>query len=91
MDGSMVKYGTSGMTIAKKRRTMILGYSSSGTSRDLIKAFQWGYSNGLQMATITSKPMIERIPNLTEVVMECNFYHNSNCYLSKKDRYLHLT
>ena len=68
---------TSGMSAAKKRKTMILGYSSSGTSRDLIKAFQWGYSNGLQMATITSKPMVERVPKLTEVVMDCNFYHTA--------------
>ena len=72
-----LKAVTSGKTAEQKRKTMILGYSSSGTSRDLIKAFQWGYSNELQLATITSKPMVERVPTLTEVVMECNFYHTA--------------
>ena len=68
---------TSGMSKAKKKRTMILGYSSSGMSKDLIKAFQWGYSNGLQLGCITSKELAERIPTLSEVVMECNFYHTA--------------
>ena len=68
---------TSGMSKAKKKKTMILGYSSSGKSKDLIKAFQWGYSNGLQLGCITSKELSERVPTLSEVVMECNFYHTA--------------
>ena len=68
---------TSGKTMEQKRKSLILGYSSSGTSRDLIKAFQWGYSNELQLGTITSFPFTERIPTLTEVAMGCNFYHTA--------------
>ena len=79
-DQWMVQYliaVTTGKSEEQKKNTMILGYSSSGTSRDLIKAFQWGYSNGLQMAVITSNPLVERVPTLTEVVMDCKFYHTS--------------
>ena len=57
------------------KKCLILGFSSSGTSRDLIKAFQWGYSNDIPIACITAKPLTERVPGLSEVVANCDYYH----------------
>ena len=68
---------TSTMTEAQKKKTLIFGVSSSGGSRDLIKALQWGYANGLQLGCITAQPLIERIPKLSEVVLECEYYHTA--------------
>ena len=68
---------TSTMTEAQKKKTLIFGISSSGGSRDLIKALQWGYANGLQLGCITAQPLIERIPRLSEVVLDCEYYHTA--------------
>ena len=70
-----LKMVTSTKTLEQKKRCLILGFSSSGTSRDLIKAFQWGYSNDIPIACITAKKLTERIPKLTEVVADCDYYH----------------
>tara|TARA_A100001201_G_scaffold59174_2_gene56669 strand:- start:7383 stop:8345 length:963 start_codon:yes stop_codon:yes gene_type:complete len=70
-----LKMVTSTKTLEQKKKCLILGFSSSGTSRDLIKAFQWGYSNDIPIACITAKPLTERIPGLSEVVANCDYYH----------------
>ena len=70
-----LKMVTSSKTKEQLKRSLVLGFSSSGTSRDLIKAFQWSYSNDLPMGVITAKPLLEKIPNLTEVVANCKYYH----------------
>lgn len=70
-----LKMVTSTKTLEQKKKCLILGFSSSGTSRDLIKAFQWGYSNDIPIACITAKPLTERIPGLSEVVADCDYYH----------------
>ena len=70
-----LKMVTSTKTKEQKSRSLVLGFSSSGTSRDLIKAFQWCYSNDIPMACLTAKPLVDRVPNLTEVVAECEYYH----------------
>lgn len=59
----------------QKEKSLVLGFSSSGTSRDLIKAFQWSYSNDIPMGVITAKPLTEKVPNLTQVVVNCEYYH----------------
>lgn len=68
---------TSTMTEAQKKKCLIFGISSSGGSRDLIKALQWGYANGLQLGCVTAQPLIERIPKLSEVVLDCEYYHTA--------------
>ena len=68
---------TSTMTEAQKKKCMIFGISSSGGSRDLIKALQWGYANELQLGCVTAKSLTERIPNLAEVVLDCDYYHTA--------------
>lgn len=70
-----LKMVTSTKTLEQKKRCMILGFSSSGTSRDLIKAFQWGYANDMKLGCITAKPLVDRIPKLSEVVAGCDYYH----------------
>ena len=70
-----LKMVTSDKTEEQLKRSLVLGFSSSGTSRDLIKAFQWSYSNDIPMGVLTAKPISERIPNLTEVVADCEYYH----------------
>jgi phosphoheptose isomerase len=70
-----LKMVTSTKTLEQKKKCLILGFSSSGTSRDLIKAFQWGYSNDIPIACVTAKPLTERIPGLSEVVAGCDYYH----------------
>ncbi len=66
---------TSTKTPDQMKKCLILGMSSSGTSRDLIKALQWGYSNDIQLACITGKPLVEKVPNVTEVDLKCEYYH----------------
>ena len=70
-----LKMVTSDKTEEQLKRSLVLGFSYSGTSRDLIKAFQWSYSNDIPMGVLTAKPISERIPNLTEVVADCEYYH----------------
>ena len=72
-----LKHVTSTKTEAQMKRCLIYGISSSGESRDLIKAFQWGHANGLQLGCVTAKPLTERIPKLTEVVLDCEYYHTA--------------
>ena len=61
----------------QNEKSLILAFSSSGKSRDLIKALQWGYANDLQLGCITAQPLTERIPRLTEVVLDCDYYHTA--------------
>jgi len=70
-----LKMVTSTKTTEQINKSLVLGFSSSGTSRDLIKAFQWSYSNDLPTGVITAKPFLEKIPNLTVVVANCEYYH----------------
>ena len=67
---------TTTMTESQKKKTLIFGISSSGGSRDLIKALQWGYANGLQLGCITAQPLIERIPNKPEDISHYNTEDN---------------
>ncbi len=70
-----LKIVTSSKTQHQLENSLILGFSSSGTSRDLIKAFQWGYSNDIPIACITAKPLVDKIPTISEVAVGCDYYH----------------
>lgn len=70
-----LKMVTSSKTQQQLEKSLILGFSSSGTSRDLIKAFQWGYSNDIPIACVTAKPLIDKIPTISEVQVGCDYYH----------------
>ena len=52
-----LKHVTSTKTETQMKKCLIYGISSSGESRELIKAFQWGHANGLQLGCVTAKPL----------------------------------
>ena len=72
-----VKQLTTGMTLKQRKKSLILGISSSGTSRDLIKALQWGYSNDLMLGCITAQKLVEEVPKLSEVIIGAEYYHTA--------------
>ena len=72
-----VKQLTTGMTLEQKKKSLILGISSSGTSTDLIKALQWGYSNDLMLGCITAQKLVEEVPKLSEVIVGAEYYHTA--------------
>ena len=74
-----LKQVTSTKTQEQKKKCLILGISSSGTSRDLIKALQWGYSNDFQLGCLTGRSMVEKIPKVTEINLDCQYYHTVEC------------
>jgi len=72
-----LKMVTSSKTESQMKKSLILGFSSSGTSRDIIKALQWGYSNDMMLGCITAKPLIESVPKTSEVKLGVEYYHTS--------------
>ena len=58
-------------------RSLVLGVSSSGNSLDVIKALQWANDMGMNVAMITSKPIKEKVENLTMVELGAEYYHTS--------------
>jgi len=68
---------TSARTKTQMKKSLVLGISSSGKSRDIIKALQWGTDHGMEVAMITSVPITESVNNLTQVVLGADYYHTS--------------
>jgi len=68
---------TTSRTKKQMKKSLILGISSSGKSRDIIKSLQWGSDNGMEIALITSNPIVESVNNLTQVVLGAEYYHTS--------------
>lgn len=64
-------------TKSQMKKTLVWGISSSGKSVDIIKALQWAEQNGMQVACTTSYPLIEKVPNLTEVILGADYYHTA--------------
>jgi phosphoheptose isomerase len=59
------------------KRTFVLGISSSGTSKDIIKALEDAQTRGMEIAMITSYPIPAKIEGLTEVVLGAEYYHTA--------------
>jgi len=55
----------------------VLGISSSGTSKDIIKALEDAQTRGMEIAMITSYPIPTKIEGLTEVVLGAEYYHTA--------------
>lgn len=55
----------------------VLGISSSGTSKDIIKALEDAQTRGMEIAMITSYPIPAKIEGLTEVVLGAEYYHTA--------------
>tara|TARA_B100000902_G_C27202351_1_gene859760 strand:+ start:216 stop:1196 length:981 start_codon:yes stop_codon:yes gene_type:complete len=64
-------------TKSQLKRTLVLGVSSSGKSKDIIRALEDGQSRGMQVAMITSYPIPAKVNTLTEVVLGAEYYHTA--------------
>ncbi len=70
---------TSTRTKAQMSRSLVYGISSSGKSKDVIKALQWASDNGMEVCMITAVPINIEIKGLTQVVLNVNYYHTAEC------------
>ena len=52
---------TSTRTKGQMKRSLVYGISSSGTSKDVIKALQWASDNGMETCLLTAKPISNKI------------------------------
>jgi phosphoheptose isomerase len=57
--------------------SLVLGISSSGRSKDIIKALQWANTRGLNVACITSHKLSEKVENCTVVELGAQYYHTA--------------
>jgi len=58
-------------------KSLVYGISSSGKSQDIIKALQWATAQGMQACLVTAKPIPVKIENLTQVVLDVEYYHTA--------------
>lgn len=70
---------TSTRTKSQMKKSLVYGISSSGKSRDVIKALQWASDNGMETCMITAKPIDTEIKDLTQVVLGVDYYHTAEC------------
>ena len=61
------------------KRSLVYGISSSGTSKDVIKALQWASDNGMETCLLTAKPISNKIKGLTQVILGVDYYHTAEC------------
>ena len=54
---SWLQQRTSTRTKSQMSKSLVYGISSSGKSRDVIKALQWASDNGMETCLITAKPI----------------------------------
>jgi phosphoheptose isomerase len=64
-------------TKSQMKKSLVYGISSSGKSKDVIKALQWASDNGLRTALVTSNPIEEEIKGLAQVVLGAEYYHTA--------------
>jgi len=70
---------TSTRTKSQMSNSLVYGISSSGKSKDVIKALQWASDNGMEVCLITAKPIEPEIKSLTQVVLNVDYYHTAEC------------
>jgi phosphoheptose isomerase len=70
---------TSTRTKSQMSKSLVYGISSSGKSKDVIKALQWASDNGMETCLITAKPIDEEIKGLTQVILGVDYYHTAEC------------
>jgi phosphoheptose isomerase len=70
---------TSTRTKTQMKKSLVYGISSSGKSKDVIKALQWASDNGMEVCLITAKPIDVEIKNLTQVILGVDYYHTAEC------------
>ena len=70
---------TSTRTKDQMKKSLVYGISSSGTSKDVIKALQWASDNGMETCLLTAKPIPGNIKGLTQVLLGVEYYHTADC------------
>jgi phosphoheptose isomerase len=70
---------TSTRTKSQMKKSLVYGISSSGKSKDVIKALQWASDNDMETCMITAKPIDVEIKGLTQVVLGVEYYHTAEC------------
>ncbi len=70
---------TSTRTKGQMKKSLVYGISSSGTSKDVIKALQWASDNGMETCLLTAKPIPGKIKGLTQVLLGVDYYHTAEC------------
>ena len=68
---------TSTRTKNQMKKSLVLGVSSSGGSRDVIKALQWAADHDMQIAVISSNDISTDIKGLTKVLLGAKYYHTA--------------
>jgi phosphoheptose isomerase len=68
---------TSTRTKRQMKKSLVLGVSSSGSSKDILKALQWAEEHGMSIAMITSKDIPLQISSLTKVILGAEYYHTA--------------
>ena len=76
---SWLQSRTSTRTKSQMSRSLVYGISSSGKSKDVIKALQWACANGMEACLITAKPIDAEIKGLTQVILNVDYYHTAEC------------
>ena len=69
---------TSTKTKSQMTKSLVYGISSSGKSKDVIKALQWAVDNGMEACLVTANLIDMEIKGLTQVVLGVNYYHTYN-------------
>ena len=64
-------------TDEQKAKTLVLGVSSSGRSKDIMNAFDFANEQGMEIAMITSLQIPREIENLTQVILGAEYYHTA--------------
>lgn len=68
---------TTTRTPEQMKKSLVYGISSSGKSADVINALRWANEQGMQICVVTAKPLPEKIENLTEVLLNTEYYHTA--------------
>lgn len=74
---SWLQQRTCTKTKAQMKKSLVYGISSSGKSKDVIKALQWASDHGMKTSLITSSPIEEEIKGLAQVVLGAKYYHTA--------------
>lgn len=72
-----LKLVTANKTRDDLKKSLVYGISSTGTSKDVLRALEWANSAGMNISLITGRQSNSNIDNLTEVVLNTNYYHTA--------------
>lgn len=72
---SWLLHRTTSRTNKQKSNSLVYGISSSGKSKDVLKALQWASENNMETVLITGQAPTIKLPNTTVIVLNTEFYH----------------